>query len=181
MTRAVAIVLGAIVVGLVGWTGYLGWSLPERYEARNWNLVWVGFDGALIAVLGYAAWVAWFRRQIMVVTALIAGTLLLCDAWFDVVTSFGNRDAWLTMLTAAGGELPAALFFFWVARRILTQVVTTVHSLSGLGGPIPRLRDSGALHARDEHTAESGDLADEMTAAMATAPTRGDSGTGPAA
>ena len=151
VTRTVAIALMIVVVGLVAWTGYLAWTLPQRYEARNWNLLWVGFDTALIAVLGYAAWAAWFQRRIMVVTALVAGTLLFCDAWFDVVTSVGNRDDWLTFLTAAGGELPAAIFFFWVAHRILTRLVLTVHELSGFAGPAPRIRDAGELHATGRH------------------------------
>jgi len=152
VTRSVALALGAVVAGLVAWTGYLGWTLPERYEARNWNVLWVGFDVALIVVLGYTAWVAWFRHRIMVVTALVAGTLLICDAWFDVVTSIGNRDAWLTLLTAAVGELPAAVFFFLVAHRILSRLVATVHSLSGFEGPAPRIRDAAELQASRPRT-----------------------------
>jgi hypothetical protein len=149
MNREIAAAIGLVVLGLTGWIAYLAVTLPERYVARQWNLVWVGFDVVLTAVLAYAGWAAWFRRRIMVVTALVAGTLLICDAWFDVLTSIGNRDWWLTVVTAVGGEIPAALFFFWIARRILVQVVATVHQLAGAAGAPPRLRDARALNATD--------------------------------
>jgi hypothetical protein len=149
MNREIAAMIGIVVLGLTAWIAYLAWTLPERYVARQWNLVWVGFDVVLTAVLAYAGWAAWFRRRIMVVTALVAGTLLVCDAWFDVLTSLGNRDSWLTLVTAFGGEIPAAVFFFWIARRILLQVVATVHQLSGAAGVQPRLRDARALNATD--------------------------------
>jgi hypothetical protein len=149
MNREIAAAIGVVVLGLTGWIGYLAWTLPDRYVARQWNFVWVGFDVVLTVVLAYAGWAAWFRRRIMIVTALVAGTLLLCDAWFDVLTSIGNRDMWLTIVTAVLGEIPAALFFFWIARRILVQVVATVHQLTGEAGLPPRLRDSRALNATD--------------------------------
>ena len=46
----------------------------------------------------------------MLVMAIIAGTLLFCDAWFDVITSWGNRDHWVTVITALFAELPLAAF-----------------------------------------------------------------------
>jgi len=145
--HVVAVGIGAVVVGLLGWTAYLAATLPHHYNARNWDVMWVGFDIALSAVLAVAAWAAWFRRRVMVVTALVAGTLLLCDAWFDVLSSFGNSDAWLTLLTALAGEIPLAVFLFWLAHRILVRVVARVHHLSGAPGPPPRVRDVLALQA----------------------------------
>ena len=129
----------AVAVGMLPWVAFLGATLPPRYDAGHWNLLWVGFDVALISVLGYAAWAAWFRRQILASTALIAGTLLLCDAWFDVITSIGHRDQWLTLLTAVGGELPLAIVFFWLYRQIVLTTLATFRELLNLGdGPGPR-------------------------------------------
>src|ERR1039458_4332470 len=85
----------------------------------------VGVRVGLGCGLGYTAWAAWFRRQILASTSLIAVTLLLCDAWFDVITSIGRRDQWLTVLTALGGELPMAIFFFWLYRRIVLTTLAT--------------------------------------------------------
>ena len=127
----------AVAVAMLPWMAFLGATLPPRYDAGHWNLLWVGFDVALVCVLGYTAWAAWFRRQILASTSLIAVTLLLCDAWFDVITSIGRRDQWLTVLTALGGELPMAIFFFWLYRRIVLTTLATLHELLG-DGPSPR-------------------------------------------
>jgi len=147
LSRRVAKVIAIVVVGLAPWIAYLALALPPRYDARNWTVVWVGFDIALMAVLAHSAWAAWFRRQVMVATALIAGTLFLCDAWFDVMTSFGSRGEWVTLLTALGGELPAAAAFFWIARRGMRRTVLSFHELSGRSGPLPRVWDAPVLTA----------------------------------
>jgi len=136
-SRLVAGLFLAMVVAMLPWVAFLGLTLPPRYVAGHWNLLWVGFDVGLTCVLGYAAWAAWFRRQILASTTLIAGTLLVCDAWFDVITSIGRRDQWLTLLTALGGELPLAVFLFWLYRRIVLSTLATFHELLE-DGPSPR-------------------------------------------
>ena len=143
--RMVAKFIAIVVAALIPWTIYLALALPPRYDARHWTLVWVGFDTVLMGVLAHAAWAMWFRRQVMVATALVAGTLLLCDAWFDVMTSFGGRDELITLLTAFAGEIPAAMFFFFVAHRGMVGTVRTVHELSGASGPPPKLRSAGSF------------------------------------
>jgi hypothetical protein len=115
MVSTVFLVVAAV---LVPWTVFLGLSLPPKYDAGHWNLLGTGFDVALVCVLAYAAWAAWFGRQILASTAIVAGTLLMCDAWFDIITSIGHRDQWLTLLTGLGGELPLAVFFFWQGSSV---------------------------------------------------------------
>ncbi|MFL5949398.1 MAG: hypothetical protein ACJ743_13175, partial [Gaiellaceae bacterium] len=47
--------------------------------------------------------------------ASIAGTLLVCDAWFDTLTSRpGSELAWAAV-EALVAELPLAAFCFWIA------------------------------------------------------------------
>lgn len=129
------------VVVLIPWTVFLGLTLPPKYHANHWRLLWTGFDAALITVLVLAAWAAWYRRQILAAIAVVAGTLLFCDAWFDMVTSFGHRDEWLTLLTGFGAELPLGVFFFWLYRRIAFTTLTALHHEVG-DTPLPRkLRD----------------------------------------
>lgn len=147
LSHRVAKVIAVVVLGLIPWIVYLALELPPRYRARNWAALWVGFDIILIVVLSYAAWAIWFRRQIMVATALVAGTLFACDAWFDVLTSFGSRGQWETLITALGGEIPAAVAFFWIAHRGMRRTVQAFHDLSGAGGPPPRMRDAPVLSA----------------------------------
>jgi len=145
-----------VAAGLAPWTIFLGLTLPPKYNAGHWNVLWTGFDVALVCVLGYAAWAAWFRRQILATTAIVAGTLLLCDAWFDIVTSIGHRDQWLTLLTGFGGELPLAVFFFWLYRRIVLSTLAASHQALGDGPPPRHLRDAHILllSTRDQAQAE---------------------------
>ena len=102
----------------------------------------------LIGVLSYAAWAAWFHRQIIATTAIVTGTLLLCDAWFDIITSLGHGDQWVTLLTGFGGELPLAIFFFWLYRRIVLASLATIHQRLGDGPSPQRLREAQILFLR---------------------------------
>ncbi len=125
--RVVAGVILVIAVALVPWIVFLGVTLPPRYEAGHWPLLWIGYDVAEVAVLLVAAWAAWFRRQILAATSLVAATLMLCDAWFDVVSSFGHRDQWVTLATAIGGEIPLAVFFLWLYHSIVMRSLIAYH------------------------------------------------------
>jgi hypothetical protein len=52
---------------------------------------------------------------VLPLVASVTGTLLLCDAWFDLLTSqAGSERAW-AIGEAIVGEVPLALFSFWVA------------------------------------------------------------------
>jgi hypothetical protein len=97
-------------------------------------------------VLLLAAWAAWHRRQILAAIAMVAGTLLFCDAWFDMVTSYGHRDEWLTMLTGFGVELPLGVFFFWLYRRMTMTTMSVLHQDTGVDSP-RRLRDYQIVQA----------------------------------
>ena len=134
-----------IAAGMVPWTVFLGLSLPPRYDAGHWDLLWTGFDAGLICVLSYAAWAAWFHRQVIAATAIVAGTLLLCDAWFDIITSLGHGDQWITLFTGFGGELPLAVFLFWLYRKIVLASFATFHARLGDGLAPQRLRDAQIL------------------------------------
>jgi hypothetical protein len=53
-----------------------------------------------------------------------AGTLLICDAWFDVLTAATSAERWIAVLLAIFLELPLAGFCYWVAysaESLLTQ------------------------------------------------------------
>jgi hypothetical protein len=140
-TQLLSTILLVAATALIVWTIFLGLTLPRKYDAGHWDLLWTGFDIGLFCVLGYAAWAAWFRRQVLATTAIVAGTLLLCDAWFDIITSIGHRDQWLTLLTGLGGELPLAVFFFWLYRRVVLNTLAAFHQLLGDEPPPRRLRD----------------------------------------
>jgi hypothetical protein len=78
------------------------------------------------------------RRQLLVLTAFTTGVLLICDAWFDVLTA-GPGDRWLSGLTAVLGELPLAILLISGSLRILRLTVTRLYLLDP-GMPLWRVR-----------------------------------------
>ena len=103
--RMTVLLLGAIL--LVPWIGYLAVSLPRRYVAHNWDRTWVGFDVLLLAMLLLTAVLGLRRRPLAVLTGFATGLLLVCDAWFDVMTADAD-DIVLSLVTAVVVELPLA-------------------------------------------------------------------------
>lgn len=116
------------------WTVYLGWRLPRHYVAEDWGVAWVGLDTAQVAMLLCAAWAAWRRRALLVVFTTAAGTLLLVDAWFDVLTArsgdFGQSLSFAIFL-----EIPWAILLYWVTYRTMRQFTTEDYG----GVPVRRL------------------------------------------
>ena len=107
---------------LIPWIAILFLTLPAHYVANHWPLAWGGFDIALgIALVTTAALVA-RRSPFAEVTATITGTLLLCDAWFDVLTSRGASDITQALASALLVELPLAALCFWMARNLARAV-----------------------------------------------------------
>lgn len=104
--RRLALNLAAPAV-LLPWIVYLAVSLPDHYVARNWGAAWVGFDVLLLAMFALTAVFGLLRRQLLVLAAYGTGLLLVCDAWFDVMTA-APRDRWLSLASALLVELPVA-------------------------------------------------------------------------
>ena len=50
--------------------------------------------------------------------ALVGATLLVVDAWFDVMTSHRGVELYEAVAMALVVEIPAALFSLWLARRV---------------------------------------------------------------
>jgi hypothetical protein len=143
--RIIAIAMGVAALSLIPWTVFLGFTLPRRYDAHHWSLLWIGFDIIVCGVLASFAWLTWKRRQLMAVMAIIAGTLLFCDAWFDVITAWGNSDSWVTLVTAFCAELPLAVFLYWVAYRIIRRSLAAYYALIGQAEHPPGLLRAPAL------------------------------------
>ena len=111
--------LALCCVALIPWTIGLGLSLPRTYVAANWQVLWTGFDVALLVCLSVTAWSLWKQRQILVPASIITSVLLLCDAWFDLLTAHGHRQFILSAATALFGELPLAAMLCLVSIRAL--------------------------------------------------------------
>jgi hypothetical protein len=109
-------------VVLIPWTALLFATLPRHYVANHWRLAWGGFDVGLGAALAATAVMVARRSAFAEVTATITGTLLCCDAWFDVLTSRGASDIAQAVASAALIELPLAALCFWMARNLARAV-----------------------------------------------------------
>src|SRR5439155_24534640 len=83
--RWVAPVFCLIGLGLLPWTLYLVRSLKPEHVTGSWDLAWSGFDTLLAVAFLLTATAAWRRSSWIEACAAATGTLLLCDAWFDVV------------------------------------------------------------------------------------------------
>lgn len=121
LARMRRIRLGLITGGcivLIPWIGYLAMTLPQKYVANNWPVTWVGFDILLVAFMAATAYFGFRRRRLLVLSAFTTGVLLICDAWFDLLTA-GPDDAWLSVITAMLIEVPMAVLLIRGALRLL--------------------------------------------------------------
>ena len=135
--RALTPLLSVVVAGLIAWIVILGVSLPTADTTRQWRLLWIGFDTAEVAALGVTLWAVYRSRQLAIPAALITGTLFACDAWFDVVLSWGTPGWWFSLATAALVELPLAALLWSSARSMVHAVIAhqIPHTLQSASGP----------------------------------------------
>jgi len=119
--RLTLMVGGAI--GLIPWTIYLAVTLPANYVAHNWPATWIGFDCVLIAFMIATAVLGWLRRELVILPGFTTGVLLICDAWFDIMTA-GPGQMWMPVLTAALLNLPLAAIMIAGAVRIIRLTAT---------------------------------------------------------
>ncbi|MEE6178774.1 hypothetical protein [Mycobacterium sp. 050134] len=103
---------------MIPWLGYLSTTLPENYVVHNWPLTWMGYDVLLVVFMVATAVFGYLRRQVLIPAAFTTGVLLICDAWFDLMTA-GPRDVWLSVATAVLVELPLAAFMIVSALRLM--------------------------------------------------------------
>jgi hypothetical protein len=133
------LVMTACCVALAAWIAILLQTLPGRYTSSDWRAVWVGLDAAELLGFAATAWAAWHQRQVLIFLMVITGTLLVCDAWFDLTLSYGSSGFTDSILSAVLAEFPLAFLMFAGARRLVRVTVQTVMQLSGGGGPAPPL------------------------------------------
>ena len=138
--RRVALLLsmGSCVV-LAAWIAVLMLTLPKHYTAGHWGGAWVGFDLALLGAFAATGWAAWRERQALIILLTVTGTLLCCDAWFDVILDIGTRNIWESVASAALAELPLAFIMFTAARRLVRMSVGVVMQLEGITADVPPL------------------------------------------
>jgi len=158
--RARELWVGALAIGagaLALWIVFLVLTLPREYKARNWDLTWTGFDLLLLTMVVATAVLAYRRRQVVALTGFATAMLLVCDAWFDVVTAHGD-DRILSLLSAVLVELPTSAALVFVSFRVLRLAAIRHWAIPSAGrvwdikiplpsGQDPAVRRSGADRA----------------------------------
>ena len=108
------LLLAALI--LAPWSLWLAISLPRRTAAYNWGAAWAGFDLLLSIALALTAISVWRRSHWALTVSGIAAGMLVCDAWFDVMTS-SHQGRPVAVIEALFAELPLAFVCIWLARR----------------------------------------------------------------
>jgi hypothetical protein len=98
---------------------HLTHSLPIRYTAAHWRIAWVGFDIGLALAASVTAVLIARRSRYAALTAAVTAALFICDAWFDCLTA--NAVDIKSSLLSLLGEIPGAIFFLWLATRLLDR------------------------------------------------------------
>lgn len=129
--RWVALLLTAITAGLVIWTLYLSYVLPARHVTDHWRIAWAGFDIGLALSLAATALGVLREAQWVDATAAVSATLLITDAWFDIVLSDAGGERVEAIVLAAIGEIPLALFCVWIVMNAERAIASLKESQRG--------------------------------------------------
>ena len=130
---------------MLPWVAGLAVVLPERAEAAHYSAAWVGFDLALCALLVRTGWLAQHGREHIELSAAMTGTLLMVDAWFDVVTANDRGDLLVALALALFAELPMAAFCLWIAGRVEYRRQERARTMAEILHSLRRHRSRGHL------------------------------------
>jgi len=99
---------------LIPWIVYLGLSLPSREVSHHNDIAWVGFDVFELIALAATGFLALRRSRFLTLAAASAATLLVVDAWFDILTS-PRHQVLGSIVLAVFIELPLAGVCGWLS------------------------------------------------------------------
>ena len=116
---------------LAAWIVVLFLTLNRSFHAQHWKGAWAGFDVIELVAFAATGWAFWRVRQVVIPCLLVTGTLLCCDAWFDVVLDTGTPDVWGSVASALLIELPLAFIMFGTARRLIRLSAVAAMAASG--------------------------------------------------
>jgi hypothetical protein len=137
LPRWLAGLLFVLAAVLVPWILYLTFTLPSRHVTVHYDLAWVGFDIALTVAFVTTAWAVLRGSRWLVALAAATGTMLVCDAWFDVTTSRPGTELLEAIAMAAVAEVPLAAlcaFIVYDAERFLAATITRYRRAAVSGG-----------------------------------------------
>jgi hypothetical protein len=115
--RRLHFALVAAGLAMIPWLFVLALALPATTTAGHWNAAWTGLDG--MEALGLLGTGLLLRRgdARAALTAACTATLLVVDAWFDLLTAAPGADRLLAAVMAGCAELPLAVLCGVIAVR----------------------------------------------------------------
>lgn len=126
----VVLVYGAIGLGLLPWAVWLSASLRPEHLSARWDVAWSGFDVGLAICFCGTAFAAYRRSPWVGALAAATGTLLLTDAWFDVMLESHGSELQVAIFEAVVFEIPVAALCFWIAHRTERFLAQVLHLAS---------------------------------------------------
>jgi len=90
--------------------------VPKVQTAHHLRIAWTGLDVFEVLALASTGVALHRRPAIAVIPATITGTLLLCDAWLNIIPSTGVAQYEGIMMAFI--ELPLAALSFWTAAHM---------------------------------------------------------------
>ena len=117
----------------IPWTVYLAVSLPKREFDTHYRGAWVGFDLLLVAAIVLTAYYAFKVDTRVQLPATATATLLIVDAWFDVMTAGGRKATGQALLMALCVEIPGAVFSLYLVQRVNRNALRMAGGAEALG------------------------------------------------
>ena len=133
--RWVVPLFGVAALLLVPWVILLVVALPSAHRAAHWDIAWAGFDVGLALLLLTVAVVAWRRSPWLEGAATATATLLVVDAWFDILTASTGTELVVAVTEAAFVELPLAVLCLRLARDTERRLLVPLLNRSGSAQP----------------------------------------------
>ena len=135
LPRWVVPLFGLAALLLVPWVVLLVVALPSTHQAAHWDIAWAGFDIALALLLLTVAVAAWRRSPWLEGAATATATLLVVDAWFDILTASTGTELVVAVTEAAFVELPLAVLCLRLARDTERRLLVPLLNRSGSAQP----------------------------------------------
>jgi hypothetical protein len=124
--RWLVVAAAVACAAIAAWIFALAEMLPTRYVVGHWDAAWIGFDVMLLISFASVGWTAWRRVAAVPLAALVSAVLLVCDAWFDVMTASGGGDVVASVMYASVEVPLAAGLAFLAYRKFLAMVPATI-------------------------------------------------------
>jgi hypothetical protein len=114
-----ALIYIVMAIILLPWTIYLGASLPTHHLSTHWDISWTGLDAAIIATMLLTGLFAYLKSRWIIISSSTVGSLLLIDAWFDVISERRGVQLHEAIILAIFIEIPLAIISYYIAYQTL--------------------------------------------------------------